>query len=874
MLADVFLQGYDFLLHSSAVIAEDDITVAIAASRANTDPRPGVPFFTLNTVGVSNADDREDLIADYEEHGSSLFHGTAVTRFIAGRRTDITITTGTYRNEVIRLPSGLAPGTKVLPIRVFGPVSLNICKVGTPGSCTRQRPHLARDGAIAPRLSVVASLAWKHNAFAVNGSLGPGGQTGFKVTVVSRQAHRVTLTAQRFIDGRPLPDGMSLPTIIVAGKITIDEGFPILFTPLALTPEQLAEKGEITVLPQAAQDLITGKNGGDGIAFVFASGNNGLHDGENAVYYRRDPDLRYPVELEGVYRVTISGSQRDVLYGGMSAEVVSLTIANGNLDTPLHNNQNIRDFGLTTVTIDWIDSDGSRQQTEHFTRSVVGYFGGLWRLPGNDDLEDYWLLVAASQNITVGGVVTPTIAVYSNGCGVAWKRCITAPGSGIAAYNDVTDAAAARFSYGDGTSFAAPYVTGALALLKKHFPDLRADAATGILLDTADDLGPEGPDPIYGMGHLNVARALQPVGALTSRSLGAGVPLAGSHWSLSAPLAAAAQAAGQITGYDRYSRPFYLSLGSLMKGGDLPRPPSAARREVAGLERSTRTAGRYDFGYDGGRLQRLAFAPAAGLRLSHDFCPRECLHSGDAWGFMPAHLQLGSISRLHKEILADDLLAFEAAVAAGRTTGARWRQLALRTAGSPAAGLQLAAEGGLIGESDTLLGSEPGGGFALLRGASTRFAHVAGALQLAPDVQGYGSYALSWTRAQVPADGLLVGISDLRADALRLGVRRDNLLRAGDGVRLEVSQPLRVRSGKLAFFAGGYETGRPVTGRFEVDLGEAERERVWTLSYFAPAIWLGMRGYLAAGLEHSRGVSPFATGGDRLSYSLDISLHM
>ena len=59
-----------------------------------------------------------------------------------------------------------------------------------------------------------------------------------------------------------------------------------------------------------------------------------------------------------------------------------------------------------------------------------------------------------------------------------------------------------------GTSFAAPVVSGAAALLKQKYPHLTANAISYILLNTTDDLGPPGTDAIYGRGKLNIKKAL------------------------------------------------------------------------------------------------------------------------------------------------------------------------------------------------------------------------------------------------------------------------------------------------------------------------------------------------------------------------------
>ncbi|HNR67517.1 MAG TPA: S8 family serine peptidase [bacterium] len=81
---------------------------------------------------------------------------------------------------------------------------------------------------------------------------------------------------------------------------------------------------------------------------------------------------------------------------------------------------------------------------------------------------------------------------------------LLAPGAEILS----TGLAASYDSTLNGTSFAAPFVSAAAALLLSQDADLNAQAVRGILQSTADDLGTKGWDPYFGAGRLNVARAL------------------------------------------------------------------------------------------------------------------------------------------------------------------------------------------------------------------------------------------------------------------------------------------------------------------------------------------------------------------------------
>lgn len=67
---------------------------------------------------------------------------------------------------------------------------------------------------------------------------------------------------------------------------------------------------------------------------------------------------------------------------------------------------------------------------------------------------------------------------------------------------------------GRGTSYAAPRVTGVTALTVQKFPHLTAQERTRLILETADDLGAPGVDPVFGHGLLNAGAALNPLGLL------------------------------------------------------------------------------------------------------------------------------------------------------------------------------------------------------------------------------------------------------------------------------------------------------------------------------------------------------------------------
>ena len=76
---------------------------------------------------------------------------------------------------------------------------------------------------------------------------------------------------------------------------------------------------------------------------------------------------------------------------------------------------------------------------------------------------------------------------------------ISAPGSSVYVLNGENG-----YATNSGTSFAAPHVTAAAAVLKGLMPDLTYTQLTELLRKGAEDLGAEGYDPYYGWGLLNM----------------------------------------------------------------------------------------------------------------------------------------------------------------------------------------------------------------------------------------------------------------------------------------------------------------------------------------------------------------------------------
>ena len=100
------------------------------------------------------------------------------------------------------------------------------------------------------------------------------------------------------------------------------------------------------------------------------------------------------------------------------------------------------------------------------------------------------------------------MADFSNRAGVAAVSYLSGPGVDIITGCDGTICYRVN-----GTSFSAPAVAGALALLLQAFPNLTGRQAVQILLTTAREAGDPGIDAVYGRGLLDLVQAFQPVGS-------------------------------------------------------------------------------------------------------------------------------------------------------------------------------------------------------------------------------------------------------------------------------------------------------------------------------------------------------------------------
>ena len=180
---------------------------------------------------------------------------------------------------------------------------------------------------------------------------------------------------------------------------------------------------------------------------------------------------------------------------------------------------------------------------------------------------------------------TGRIADYSNSCGPLpsdWNAvndgphyCLAAPGTVRGLVPDPSSPGLGTVGDGlQGTSYAAPVVSGALALLMEHFRGTQGSTAiVKRMLDTADRSGHFAELETYGAGHLDLEAALSPVGGLTAGQSARAL----QRTALATPTAfgpvAARLGAVELTAFDTQDFPFWVPLAGLVSAQATRRSP-------------------------------------------------------------------------------------------------------------------------------------------------------------------------------------------------------------------------------------------------------------------------------------------------------------
>lgn len=135
---------------------------------------------------------------------------------------------------------------------------------------------------------------------------------------------------------------------------------------------------------------------------------------------------------------------------------------------------------------------------------------------GNDGGSEPDILAQIAADPIAHGLViiagahdaTGAISSFSDRAGDYAPYYITALGTDVRSF----DNKGADFLY-SGTSFSAPAVAAAVALIEAAFPNLTPTQVINLIYASATDAGSAGVDSTFGHGLLNLVKAFQPIGA-------------------------------------------------------------------------------------------------------------------------------------------------------------------------------------------------------------------------------------------------------------------------------------------------------------------------------------------------------------------------
>ena len=417
------------------------------------------------------------------------------------------------------------------------------------------------------------------------------------------------------------------------------------------------------------------------------------------------------------------------------------------------------------------------------------------------------------------------IADFSNRCGLAAAHCIAAPGEDVrVAYFGPAGGNPLRGNRDvRGTSVAAPFVAGGLALMKQLFRDqLSNTELVTRLLETADDAGEYADRAVYGRGALDLRAATWPVGVLDVPA--GGSPAHGRGSALLATRFRAGRALGdglerslaghEIAAFDTLGAPFWFHLDDFANAATAGGVAADWHRFPAAAPAPASLAG-------GGTPVPPGRPAAAGPTAP---APWRVGLLETPFGARGGHLALAeravALTLTDHHTLTGSAFTTEGGGPRPPASGAAlwWRP------GGAALGLQL----GWVHERETLLGSSAAGAFGRLEAASA-FAGIsaqaeAGAWKMGADVEvgGVGPSA---------RDGIITALSPITTSAFALQAVRSF---AGAGtVHLSLSQPLRVERGRarLSVPAGRTKEGvvlrSPIAAELEPSGRQLELAAQW-----------------------------------------------
>lgn len=488
----------------------------------------------------------------------------------------------------------------------------------------------------------------------------------------------------------------------------------------------------------------------------------------------------------------------------------------------------------------------------------------------------------AADPATANGVIVAVavdddndIAFFSNTCLGVEDRCLAAPGvdfQGALPGGGIGD-------IGSGTSYSAPIISGAAAVVQAAFPGTSPQEAGNRLLSTAADLGARGTDSTFGRGLLDLENALSPQGQLTvatsNRLDGAKAPLSDSGILLGSSLAftgAGASILADAIALDDDNFPFGVDLSG---SAQTQSRTTGLSSFIASSDRRSVVLASDDVEATLSLAEdpwlddpyRAPFAPSDTSLHKEAASPRLEMQSGVTEGvdfffglngssvtdagltelmpeagglFQPAAF-LAPFDQLAGEqtgggtaIALNDTtrLLLSTFVSSEDTSGRESSMQKIELAHRTVADIELRLGYGFMNEDGGFLGSEASGAFDSDSDGKSHYVDLSMVAPVTEDLKLFGAYTYGLTDGS-GGSGLISEVSRLRSSAFGAGFSLAGVASEGDGMTFMVGQPLRVSkgSGEVTVPTGRTSEGQVIQDSGTLDLSPSGREIAFEATY-------------------------------------------
>ena len=439
----------------------------------------------------------------------------------------------------------------------------------------------------------------------------------------------------------------------------------------------------------------------------------------------------------------------------------------------------------------------------NYSKADPGYYSALPTLVPT--LASTWITV-------VGTDQTGKLASWSNACGISKAYCMAAPGDQI-----VSTYGTNATGSGSGTSFAAPIVSGAAALMMQKWPTLTGNQIQQILFTTANKTGIYTDTAKYGQGMLDLTKAFSPVGTLTvTASNGTAVPLTSSYVvSGGAVGSIVAKAMGDISviGLDNYNRDYQMNMASavlnknsLNSWGD--------QMALFGADEVKTKDGTVITGTANGMRSSFAMVSSkdgVGAAFGSNISP-SLAYGAFANGSVRGSdlVLLNSVGNPYMNMAPNSV---STAMSYGNTkVGAftntvprdemnQMRNDLPQMAGGIVEhtmkwdGGYVSASLGMVSESNSILGTHSGGALSLGKGANTAFTGITAGFDINDKWAAFGGATMGYSMIESNQNSMVSSVKGLTSGNAFAGLTKTSIFNETDRMGLVVSMPMRVNSG-------------------------------------------------------------------------------